>query len=100
PEQAATWPPARAQETKARPEALVKSITHSQPAPVHQVAPAEATPEAPKPATGLFKRLINWLTGGEQPKAAVETVAEPHEATRSRRGRGAERSGEPRGDRN
>src|SRR5690606_5419010 len=41
PEQPTTWAPSRAQEAKSRPEALVKSITHSQPAPVHQPAPPE-----------------------------------------------------------
>src|SRR5690606_31982726 len=38
PGQPSTWAPARAQEAKTRPEALVKSITLSQPAPVHQPA--------------------------------------------------------------
>ena len=102
PEQASTWSPARAQETKTRPEALVKSITHSQPAPVHQPAPQPArkaeAPVASQP--GLFQRLINWLTGGNKPAATPVAVTEPETSTPPRRGRGGERSSEQRGDRN
>ncbi len=102
PEQASTWSPARAQETKTRPEALVKSITHSQPAPVHQPAPQPArkaeAPAASQP--GLFQRLINWLTGGNKPAATPAAVTEPETSTPPRRGRGGERNSEQRGDRN
>src|SRR5690606_33460594 len=52
------WAP-RDQEVKARPEALVKGITPSQPAPV-STAPA-AAPAASGGFGGLFKRLVGWL---------------------------------------
>ncbi len=102
PEQPTTWAPARAQETKARPEALVKSITHSQPAPVHQPAPAAAPAAAPAPAAaqgGLFKRLIAWLTG-EKPAAPAEPAPEPQSTGAPKRTRGTERGPGQRGDRN
>ena len=103
PEQPSTWAPARAQEAKTRPEALVKSITHSQPAPVHQ--PAADTRKTAVEANaasggGFFKRLMNWLTGGTSPAAAPQPAAEPAPTTQARRGRGGERSSEQRGDRN
>ncbi|HEU0230368.1 MAG TPA: Rne/Rng family ribonuclease [Burkholderiaceae bacterium] len=61
PEEEAPWQPNKGHETKARPEALVKGITPSQPAPVssHATTAPVTTPSRP----GLFKSLINWLTG-------------------------------------
>ena len=103
PEQASTWAPARAQDTKPRPEALVKSLTHSQPAPVHQPT-TPPTLEATTPATGevgLFRRFLNWLTGSGTPQPAKEAAAEPKASTPAKRSRPAtERDGGPRGDRN
>ncbi|SAI35781.1 ribonuclease E [Bordetella ansorpii] len=111
------WSP-REQETKAKPEALVKGITPSQPAPISTPAPApapapvaQATPAATGGLGGLFKRLANWLGGGSStPAAAPAPVAEPQEEARrntsgSGRGRrshdGQERRGERHGsDRN
>ena len=66
----------REHEIKSRPEALVKGITPSQPAPVSTPAPAPAA-AAPAPAAsgglgGLFKRLVGWLTGnGDSAKPAA-----------------------------
>jgi len=97
-EQPTTWSPARAQETKERPEALVKSITHSQPAPVHQAAP-EVQP-APAAQGGLLKRLISWFTGGGTAAAQIEASPEPQPATAARRGRSGERGSGQRNDRN
>src|SRR3546814_562867 len=57
-----TWSPKKAQEAKTRPEALVKGITPSQPAPISAPTPAARSAKA-KESTGLFKKLINWLTG-------------------------------------
>ena len=71
----AAWQP-REHEIKSRPEALVKGITPSQPAPVSTPAPAPAA-AAPAPAAsgglgGLFKRLVGWLTGnGDSAKPAA-----------------------------
>jgi len=99
-EQPTTWSPARSQEAKERPEALVKSITHSQPAPVHQPPPAAAQPVAPAAQGGLFKRIVSWFTGGDTPAAPAEPAAEPPKPETPRRGRGGERGAGQRGDRN
>ncbi len=65
-----SWAP-KEQEVKTKPEALVKGITPSQPAPVSST-PAKSADSGPaKP--GLFKRLIGWLTGG----SSEETKEEP-----------------------
>ncbi|NYT23082.1 Rne/Rng family ribonuclease [Alcaligenaceae bacterium] len=102
PEQPSTWAPAREQEAKTRPEALVKSITHSQPAPVRQPAAGSTQPEAAAPAggAGLLKRLISWFTGGGKSAETVEAAPEPQTATPAKRNRGGERGGVQRGDRN
>ncbi|HLU78570.1 MAG TPA: Rne/Rng family ribonuclease, partial [Burkholderiaceae bacterium] len=104
PEQPTTWAPARVQDAKPRPEALVKSITHAQPAPVHHPVPAPATAEAPASGAkpGLFKRLVQWLTGsGDKPAPAVaEPAAEAPATSPAKRGRSGERGTGQRGDRN
>ena len=96
------WSP-REQETKAKPEALVKGITPSQPAPISApaAAPAQA-PAAPAAGLGLFKRIANWLTGAGTPAAepAAPVQEEPRRggAARGRRGHdGQERRGERHG---
>ena len=69
----AAWQP-REHEIKSRPEALVKGITPSQPAPVSTPAPAPAAaaPAASGGLGGLFKRLVGWLTGnGDSAKPAA-----------------------------
>src|SRR5690606_36650189 len=68
PEEQLTWDPNKGQVAKARPEALVKGITPSQPAPM-AAAPAIAVPVATE-GPGLFKRLMNWLTGATAPAVA------------------------------
>ncbi len=96
-----SWAP-KEQEIKTKPEALVKGITPSQPAPVSST-PAVKTEKDAGP--GLFKRLIGWLTGGsseetkEEPKK-TETRDRPRNAQGNRgngnrgqsRGRRPERS--------
>ena len=80
-----SWAP-KEQEVKAKPEALVKGITPSQPAPVSS-SPAKKAAEATTEASpGLFKRLMGWLTGGAKEEKKVEEVAKPTEA-RGERGR-------------
>lgn len=94
------WSP-REQEVKARPEALVKGITPSQPAPISSNA-AKAAAAASAPAApglgGLFKRLFAWLSSGT-PKAAPAPVAQEGKR-HSNRGRrphdGQERRGNDR----
>ena len=80
-----SWAP-KEQEVKAKPEALVKGITPSQPAPV-------SSPSAKKPAAadtesspGFFKRLMGWLSGGSKEEKKVEETPKPTEA-RGERGR-------------
>lgn len=106
----APWQP-RESEIKARPEALVKGITPSQPAPVSTPAAPVAAPAAPAATGGLgglFKRLVGWLTGGsEAAKPAPATTEDSTKRTASGRGKGRtghdgqERRGERHGsDRN
>ncbi|MFW7343842.1 Rne/Rng family ribonuclease [Pollutimonas sp. H1-120] len=75
PEAPVTWSPNKAQEAKTRPEALVKGITPSQPAPMSAPAPAARSAKA-KESTGLFKKLINWLTGAGTAAKTAEPAAE------------------------
>ncbi len=93
------WAP-RDQEVKARPEALVKGITPSQPAPV-STAPAApaAAPAASGGFGGLFKRLVGWLSGSAEPAAPAAAKEEPKRGgSRAKRGHdGQERRGERHG---
>ncbi|NGM87397.1 Rne/Rng family ribonuclease [Parapusillimonas sp. SGNA-6] len=99
PEPEVTWSPSRAQEAKSRPEALVKGITPSQPAPVSQPAAPVAPPVTVSPATenpGFLKRLMNWLTGGDKevkvaPAAEPEAKAAPAPRKGARQGERRER---------
>lgn len=101
----APWQP-RESEIKARPEALVKGITPSQPAPVSTPAPAPAPAAAPaQSGGGLLKRLFGWLTGNSEPaKTAPATAQEETGAKRAAspargKGRGAHDGQERRGER-
>ncbi|MFD4839401.1 Rne/Rng family ribonuclease [Achromobacter sp. NPDC058515] len=90
----APWQP-RESEIKARPEALVKGITPSQPAPVSTPAAPVAAPAAPAAAGGLgglFKRLVGWLTGSAEPAKPAPAVQEDS-AKRATSGRGKGRGG-------
>jgi ribonuclease E len=91
----APWQP-RESEIKARPEALVKGITPSQPAPVSTPAAPVAAPAAPAAAGGLgglFKRLVGWLTGNTD-TAKPAPAAQEDSAKRAASGRGGKgRSG-------
>lgn len=101
----APWQP-RESEIKARPEALVKGITPSQPAPVSTPAPAPAPAAAPaQSGGGLLKRLFGWLTGNSEPAktapaAAQEETSAKRAASPARgKGRGAHDGQERRGER-
>ncbi|WP_241134860.1 Rne/Rng family ribonuclease, partial [Achromobacter xylosoxidans] len=101
----APWQP-RESEIKARPEALVKGITPSQPAPVSTPAPAPAPAAAPaQSGGGLLKRLFGWLTGNSEPAktapaAAQEETGAKRTASPARgKGRGAHDGQERRGER-
>ncbi|OMG77887.1 Rne/Rng family ribonuclease [Achromobacter xylosoxidans] len=101
----APWQP-RESEIKARPEALVKGITPSQPAPVSTPAPAPAPVAAPaQSGGGLLKRLFGWLTGNSEPAktapaAAQEETGAKRAASPARgKGRGAHDGQERRGER-
>ncbi len=100
----APWQP-REHEVKSRPEALVKGITPSQPAPVSTPAPAPAA-AAPAPAGGglggLFKRLVGWLTGNAEtakPAPAVQEDSAKRAASGRGKGRSAHDGQERRGER-
>lgn len=101
----APWQP-RESEIKARPEALVKGITPSQPAPVSTPAPAPAPVATPaQSGGGLLKRLFGWLTGNSEPAktapaAAQEETGAKRAASPARgKGRGAHDGQERRGER-
>ena len=78
-----SWAP-KEQEVKAKPEALVKGITPSQPAPVSST-PVKKAAAATEASPGLFKRLMGWLTGGDSSEKKEEAPT-PTE-TRGDRGR-------------
>jgi ribonuclease E len=80
-----SWAP-KEQEVKAKPEALVKGITPSQPAPVSSPSAKKAGTAATESSPGLFKRLMGWLTGGSSEEKKVEETAKPSES-RGERGR-------------
>ena len=91
----APWQP-RESEIKARPEALVKGITPSQPAPVPTPAAPAAAPAAPAAAGGLgglFKRLVGWLTGNTESAKPATPAAQEDSAKRAASGRGKGRAG-------
>ncbi len=103
-----TWSPNKDHEAKARPDALVKGITPSQPAPVssHAVAPAATTAAA---GPGLFQRIVNWFTGsGSSPEAkstestAAKAEKPQQQANRNRNSRNGEKRerGSQQGERN
>ncbi|GAB2911303.1 Rne/Rng family ribonuclease [Paralcaligenes ginsengisoli] len=86
-----TWAP-KEQETKARPEALVKGITPAQPAPVTST-PERATAEKAS-GTGLFKRFMNWITSSSTPatpESKTETSDTRSSASRNKTARGTDR---------
>ncbi|CAM4362907.1 Ribonuclease E [Bordetella tumbae] len=91
-----TWAP-KDQEIKARPEALVKGITPSQPAPVSTPAAAPAAASSGFSLGNLFKRLFGWLSGSPTP-APTETKDEPKRGNQARGKRGQDGQ-ERRGDR-
>ncbi|KAA0888598.1 Rne/Rng family ribonuclease [Pusillimonas sp. ANT_WB101] len=100
PETPTTWVPNKALDQKARPEALVKSLSHAQPAPRHEptpvaVAAAVATTRVAQDGLGLFKRIINWLTGSATSTQTAQPEAKPASETPARGERGRQhRSGE------
>lgn len=101
----APWQP-RESEIKARPEALVKGITPSQPAPMSTPAPAPAPAAAPaQSGGGLLKRLFGWLTGNSEPAKAAPAAAQEETGVKRAaspargKGRGAHDGQERRGER-
>ena len=93
------WQPNKAEEARQRPEALVKGITPSQPAPRPQAAPAAPAAPAAAPQAvakpGLFTRLLSWLSGSA---ANDETPAEPAaETSKASSASGNRRSGQGNG---
>ncbi|MVW71916.1 Rne/Rng family ribonuclease [Bordetella sp. 15P40C-2] len=97
-----TWAP-RDQEVKARPEALVKGITPSQPAPVSPPTPVAQPAEAGFSLGGLIKRFISWISGtpATAPAPVKEETKRNGAARGNRRSDGQERRGDRQGsDRN
>ena len=98
-----SWAP-KEQEVKAKPEALVKGITPSQPAPISSASAKKASAST-ESSPGLFKRLMGWLTGGSSTDKKVEEAPKPSESRgdRGRNGHGnrgnGNRGGQNRGRR-
>ncbi|MBP9798802.1 MAG: Rne/Rng family ribonuclease [Sterolibacterium sp.] len=97
-EETYTPPSAQTEGRPARPEAAVKGITPSQPAPIVEPKAEQRLPApVPVPAnTGLFARILSWITGekpatAEPAPAPVAAAASTSPGTRSRRGEGRER---------
>ena len=80
-----SWAP-KEQEVKAKPEALVKGITPSQPAPVSSASAKKPVAAETEASPGFFKRLMGWLSGGSKEEKKVEETPKPTEA-RGERGR-------------
>jgi ribonuclease E len=80
-----SWAP-KEQEVKAKPEALVKGITPSQPAPVSSASAKKADATDSESSPGFFKRLMGWLSGGSKEEKKTEEAPKPSEA-RGERGR-------------
>ena len=86
-----------------RQEAVVKGITPSQPAPLPvEPAPAPiATPPAPAAPAGWFRRVLDWIGGGQEAPAGTPapTDAKPGAAKSSSEARAPSREHRPGGDR-
>ncbi|TEA78531.1 Rne/Rng family ribonuclease [Allopusillimonas ginsengisoli] len=104
PETPTTWAPNNSQEAKARPEALVKSIAHSKPAPRHAEPQAKPAAVTHAQGPGLIKRLLGWLTGTPATPAvqeeSVATETKTASGSRGRHGRGGDRRDRGANDRN
>jgi len=80
-----SWAP-KEQEVKAKPEALVKGITPSQPAPVSSASAKKPVAAEAEASPGFFKRLMGWLSGGSKEEKKAEEAPKLTEA-RGERGR-------------
>jgi ribonuclease E len=102
-------PPSAQTETRpSRPEAAVKGITPSQPAPVVEpkaAAPAQSAAQPATAETGIISKIFGWFRGNRkaEPAPAEKSAAparrerEPSREGRGERGRGrGERGREPR----
>ncbi len=86
PEQQDSLVPHRSHEIKPRPEALVKSTTPAQPAPMSKPAAAAAASAAAndnKPS--LLTRLLNWLSGKPAEPAAEAAKTDASKSASGRR---------------
>ncbi len=98
-------PSAQTEARSSRPEAAVKGITPSQPAPV--VEPRQTTPSVPAPPTqaatmkpGLFGKIFSWFRSEPKPEPAPVAKAEaPARRELPREGRGERGRGRDRGER-
>ena len=101
-EEAYTPPSAQTEGRPAAPEAAVKGITPSQPAPIVEsrteptAAAAATTPAA---SMGLFARVISWFTGSKPTEPVIAPPPPATEPARSGRNRNERRERGERGGR-
>ena len=86
------WAP-KETEVRVKPEALVKAITPSQPAPQSSAARQQATQtetatgagEKARPqGPGIFSRFMAWLTGSGETESSAQTEVKPAEPAESK----------------
>jgi len=78
-----TWSP-KEQESRAKPEALVKGITPEQPAPMTAAASVAPVPAASRSSLGVggfFKRISLWLGSRRSAASATPETSKPARAT-------------------
>jgi len=97
-------PSAQTEARPSRPEAAVKGITPSQPAPVVEPKPAAQPPQSAQPSAamqpGIIDKIFGWFRGNRKAEPAPVAKAEqPARREQTREGRGERGRGRDRGER-
>ncbi|MBI4987400.1 MAG: Rne/Rng family ribonuclease [Rhodocyclales bacterium] len=91
-------PSAQTEARPSRPEAAVKGITPSQPAPIVEPKPAAQTAQAVQP--GIIDKIFGWFRGNRKAEPTSVAKAEPPaRREQAREGRGERGRGRDRSDR-
>jgi ribonuclease E len=97
-------PSAQTEARPSRPEAAVKGITPSQPAPIFEPKPAAQPAQATQPSAaaqpGIIDKIFGWFRGNRKAEPASVAKAEPPaRREQTREGRGERGRGRDRGER-